>query len=58
MALLDVVSDAAGHLAECQQPLLLHDRLLGLPEIIVGTLQSLVELCLVCRQRDVLTDLP
>ena len=39
---VDVVRDAAGHLAQRAQPLLLHDRLLGLAQIVIGLLQRVV----------------
>ena len=55
---VDVVRDAARHLAERAQPLLLHHGVLGLLQIVVGLLQRAVELRLVRGQRDVLAELP
>ena len=55
---VDVVRDAARHLAERAQPLLLHHRLLRLAQVVVGPLQRVVELRLVGGQRDVLAELP
>ena len=54
---VDVVGDAAGHLAQCAQALLLHDRLLGLAQVLVGSLQGCVELRVVRCQGDVLGQL-
>ncbi len=54
---VDVVGDAAGHLAERAKPFLLQDRLLALTKIIVGLLQGAVELGLVRCQRDVFAEL-
>ena len=54
---VDVVRDAAGHLAQGAQALLLHDGLLGLAQIVVGLLQGAVELRLMGGQRDVLAQL-
>ena len=55
---VDVVCDAAGHLAERAQAFLLHDGLLRLAQIVVGLLQGRVELRLMRGQRDVLAQLP
>jgi hypothetical protein len=55
---IDVMRDAAGHLAECTQALLLHHRLLALPELVVCLLQRCVELRLVCGERYVIAQLP
>src|SRR2546430_10932056 len=55
---VDVVRDAARHLAQRPQPLLLHDRLLRLAQIVVGALQLPVQLRLMRRQRHMLTQLP
>ena len=49
--------DAAGHLAEGAQTLLLHDRVLRLPQVVVGMLERAVQLSLVRGERDVLTEL-
>ena len=38
---VDVMRDAAGHLAQRLEPLLLHDRLLGLAQLLVGLAQVL-----------------
>ena len=37
------MSDAAGHLPERSQPLLLHHRMLALPQIVIRLLQGAVE---------------
>ena len=50
--------DAARHLAQRPQPLLLHDRLLRLAQIVVGALQLPVQLRLMRRQRHMLAQLP
>ncbi len=50
---VDVVCNAAGHLAERLEPLLLHDGLLGLVQFVVSGLQILIKLGLPDRQRDV-----
>ena len=51
------MGDAARHLAEGTQPLLLEDGLLGLAELVVGLLEGSVELRLVGGERDVLAEL-
>ena len=55
---VDIVRDTARHLPQRPQALLLHDRLLRLAQIVVGALQLPVQLCLMRRQRDMLTQLP
>ena len=55
---VDVVGDAAGHLAQHPQPLLLHDRVLGLAEIVIGFFQRSVKPGLMRGHRDVLAQLP
>ena len=55
---VDVVSDAARHLAERAQPLLLQDGVLALAQILIGLLQPRVQLRLVRGERDVLAELP
>ena len=52
------MGDAAGHLPERAQPLLLQDGLLRLAQIVVGVLQGDIELRLMGGQRDVLAQLP
>lgn len=52
------MGNAAGHLPQSAQTLLLHDRLLGLPQVIVCLLQRCVDLCLMPRQRNVFAQLP
>ena len=54
---VDVVRDAAGHLPQRAQPLLLHHLLLGLAQVVVGLLQGAVELRLVRGQRGVFAGL-
>ena len=54
---VDVVRDAARHLAERAQPLLLHDLLLRVAQVVVGLLKRGVQLRLVRRERDVLAGL-
>ena len=54
---VDVVGDAAGHLAQGAQPILLHHRLLRLAQVVIGALQGAVELGLMGRQRHVLAEL-
>ena len=44
---VNIMGHAAGHLAERLETFLLHDGLLGLPQVIIGLLQVLVELRLV-----------
>ena len=51
---VDVVRDAAGHLPQGAQPLLLQDGLLRLTKIVIGVLQSFVNLSLMSRQSHVL----
>src|SRR5437899_7430292 len=50
--------NAAGHLPECAQPLLLHHGLLGLSQILIGLLKGAVELRLMGGERDMLAELP
>ena len=50
--------DTARHLAQGHQALLLHDPLLRPTQVIVGLLQSAIELGLVGRQGDMLAHLP
>src|SRR5689334_14812457 len=52
------MGDAARHLAERAQPLLLHHRLLRLAQIVVSPLQGFVELRLVGGECDMLAQLP
>jgi hypothetical protein len=52
------MGDAAGHLPKSSQALLLHDRLLCLPQVVIGPPQRCVELGLVRCQRYVFTHLP
>ena len=40
---VDIVGEAAGHLAQRPQPLLLHDALLTLAQIVIGLLQRSVQ---------------
>ena len=54
---VDVVGDAAGHLAQRAQALLLHHRVLGLAQFVIGLLQRAVELGLIRGERDVLAQL-
>ena len=56
--IVDVVRNAARHLAERAQALLLHHRLLRLAQVVVGALQRAVQLGLMGRERDVLAQLP
>src|SRR5882672_8729973 len=56
--IVDIVRDTARHLAEGQQTLLLHHRLLRLTQVFVRLLQSAVELRLMGCQGDVLARLP
>ena len=55
---VDVVRDTARHLAERTQALLLHHRLLALPQLVVRLLQRRVELRLMSGERDVIAQLP
>ncbi len=55
---VDVVRDAARHLSQRAQSLLLYHRLLAVTQILVGPLQRVVELRLVGRESDVLAQLP
>ena len=50
--------DAAGHLPQRAQPLLLHHGLLCLAKVLIRLLQGRIHLCLVCSQCDVLAELP
>ncbi len=52
------MGDAAGHLTERSQPLLLHHGLLGLAQVIVGLLQRAVQFGLLRRQRHMGAELP
>ena len=54
---VDVVRDAARHLAERAQALLLHHRLLALPQLVVRLLQRRVELRLMSGERHVVAQL-
>ena len=54
---VDVVADAARHLAEGAQPFLLHHRMLGLLQIVIGLLQRFVELRLMRGEPDMLAEL-
>src|SRR5205823_4818319 len=56
--IVDVVRNAARHLAERAQALLLRHRLLRLAQVVVGALQRAVQLGLMGRERDVLAQLP
>ena len=55
---VDVVRDAARHLPQRPQPLLLHHHLLCLAQVVVGLLQRTVELRLMGGERHVLAQLP
>ena len=55
--IVDVVRDAAGHLPERAQPLLLEHGLLRAVQVFVGLLQRGVQLRLVGRQRHVIAEL-
>ncbi len=55
--IVDVVRNAAGHLPQGAQAFLLHHGVLGLTEVVIGLLQGAVELSLLDRQCDVLTEL-
>jgi len=57
MPFVDVVCDAARHLPQRPEALLLHDGLLRLPQIVVCPFQPRVQLRLMCRQRRVLAQL-
>lgn len=50
--IVDVVSDATGHLAEGAEAILAHDGFLGLAEVVVGLLQLGMELGLVSGKGD------
>ncbi len=54
---VDVVGDAAGHLSQRAQALLLQRRLLALTQIIVGLLQGAIQLGLMGGQGDLLAEL-
>ena len=55
---IDVMRDAAGHLAQRLEPFLLHDSLLGLAQIIVGARQFRVQTGLVRSERHVFAQHP
>ena len=55
---VDIVGDAAGHLAEGGEAFLLHHRLLGLAQVVVCLLQRLVKLRLMRGEGDVFAELP
>ena len=52
------MGDAAGHLAERAQPLLLHDCALAHLQVVVGLLERVVQLRLVGGERNVIAQLP
>src|SRR5271170_304744 len=52
------MSDAAGHLAQGPQSLLLHNGVLRLAQVVIGLLQSSIELGLVTGQGYVFAQLP
>ena len=54
---VDVVADAARHLAQGAQPFLLHHRMLGLLQVVIGLLQRFVELRLMRGEPDMLAEL-
>jgi hypothetical protein len=56
--IVDVVRDAARHLSEGPQPLLLQDSLLALTQVVVGLLQAAVERRLMGGQAHVAAQLP
>ena len=49
--------DATRHLTERTQPLLLHDHLLRVAQLVVGIAQREVQLRLIARERDIFTEL-
>jgi hypothetical protein len=55
---VDIVRNAARHLAERAQPLLLHHGLLALAQVVVSLLQFSVQLRLLGRQCNMLAQLP
>src|SRR5581483_10592685 len=56
--IVDVMRDATRHLPERAQPLVLHHGVLSLAQVLVGLLQSRVELHLVRGERDMLGEMP
>ena len=52
------MGDPSRHLSESTQAFLLHRRLLGLAQVVIGLLQRGVELRLVGGERDLLAQLP
>ena len=55
--IVDVVGYAAGHLPQCPQPLLLHDGVLALAQVVIRLLQSAVEAHMVTGQCHMLAEL-
>ena len=55
---VDVVGNAARHLPQGAQALVLQRRQLALPQVVIGPLQGTVDLCLVRGQGHVLAQLP
>ncbi len=53
---IDIVGDAAGHLAQRAESLMLHDGLLGLLDFVVGVLEFGVEVGLVAGEGHVFTE--
>src|ERR1700756_1266160 len=55
--IVDIVGDAAGHLAERPETLILHGGLLSLPQVVVRSLQRAVELRVMGGKSDVFAQL-